>query len=64
MKILAMYLPQFHKVKENDEWWGDGYTEWTAVKNAKPLFIGHNQPRIPLNERYYNLLERRMAKKY
>ncbi len=58
MKILAMYLPQFHKVKENDEWWGDGYTEWTAVKNAKPLFIGHNQPRIPLNERYYNLLER------
>lgn len=71
MKVLAMYLPQFHRVKENDEWWGEGYTEWTAVRNAKPLFEGHNQPRIPLHEKYYDLLEKdtmknqaELAKKY
>ena len=58
MKILAMYLPQFHRVIENDKWWGEGFTEWTAVKNARKLFPDHNQPREPLNENYYDLMQK------
>ncbi|GFI19324.1 hypothetical protein IMSAGC009_04504 [Lachnospiraceae bacterium] len=57
LKTLAIYLPQFHRVPENDEWWGEGFTEWTAVKGAEKLFEDHNQPRIPLNNNFYNLLE-------
>lgn len=55
MKYLALYLPQYHTFPENDKWWGTGYTEWSAVQNAKPVFKGHNEPRIPLDENYYDL---------
>ncbi|WP_294144436.1 glycoside hydrolase family 99-like domain-containing protein [uncultured Selenomonas sp.] len=57
MRVLAMYLPQFHRVRENDAWWGEGFTEWTTVRSAEPLFPRHEQPKVPMNHRYYNLLD-------
>lgn len=71
MKVIAYYLPQFHAIPENDEWWGKGFTEWSNMKKAEALFPEHNQPRVPLNENYYNLLDpetlkwqANLAKKY
>ena len=46
IKIYAFYLPQFHETQENNIWWGKGFTEWDNVKNSKPLFLNHNQPRV------------------
>ena len=60
MKVIAIYLPQFHRIEENDEWWGEGYTEWTAVKAGVPYFEDQYQPHCPLNGNYYNLLDKKV----
>lgn len=71
VKIIANYLPQYHQIPENDKWWGEGFTDWIAVKGASPLFKNHNQPRVPLDNNYYDLSElenirwqANLAKKY
>lgn len=71
MKIWALNLPQFYETAENNKWWGEGFTEWTSVKNAKPLYEGHMQPMIPYKKNYYDLSKKEnikqqaeLAKKY
>lgn len=71
MKLLALHLPQFYETEENNIWWGKGFTEWTNVKNSKPLFEWHEQPVLPINNNYYDLSKKQdinnqamLAKKY
>ena len=54
-KIIAAYLPQYHETDENNKFWGKGYTDWVAVKDAKAVKSFQTQPKVPLDNNYYDL---------
>ena len=61
-KIIALYLPQYHEIEENNIWWGKGHTEWVSCKKAVPYFLDQYQPKVPLGKNYYNLLDTKIQR--